>query len=478
MAGLSLLGSEPRLKRNVPAGRNAMTSLYDQIDNLEAALKRLRTGDFQVFNQLPFMLDDLRQSAADLERRQEELASLYEVGQEIVSILKLDQLLESILDRAIVLVQAERGFLVLWDSKRDDFEIAVARQFAQGEVDGAQLEISHGVIRRVLASHEPVVTTNAQEDPRFQTSHSIIAYQIRSVLAVPLVAKEELIGAIYVDTRLSSRLFGESDLALLSAMANQAAVAIQLARLYEDLQTRNRELQATLRELQETQDELIRAERLSVVGSMASSIIHDLKNPMTTIKGYAAILGRQDIDQEARERFSEIITRSIDTLVEMTQELLDYTRGGGPIHLAEVSVKAFIEDLCTFIEGDFTNKGLTLRQELGYTGELRMDETKIRRALYNIASNARDAMQDGGKLTITTSQGDGAVEFRMSDTGPGIPLEIQDTLFEPFITFGKPTGTGLGLAIAQKAVEDHGGTISVQSKPGQGTTFIIRLPQR
>jgi signal transduction histidine kinase len=422
------------------------------------------------------MLDELRQGAIALEQRQQELASLYEVGQEIVSILNLDPLLESILDRAIVLVGAERGFLVLWDPEQDDFNVAVARQFALGEVDDAQIEISHGVIRRVLAQREPVATTNAQEDPRFQTSHSIIAYQIRSVLAVPLEAKEELIGAIYVDTRLSSRLFGESDLALLSAMANQAAVAIQLARLYNDLQTRNRELREALRELQETQDELIRAERLSLVGRMASGIIHDLKNPMTTIKGYASMLGHKDIDFETRQRFSKIITRSVDTFVEMTQEILDYARGGGSLQQKEVSVSALIQDLCAFVESDFGGKGLTLCQDLRYTGPLMMDETKVRRALYNIASNARDAMEDGGCLTIVTDCTGGMVEFRLSDTGPGIPEEIRDCLFEPFVTHGKATGTGLGLAIVKKTVEDHHGVIEVESVHGQGATFIIRLP--
>jgi signal transduction histidine kinase len=454
-----------------------MTALRTQIDSLEAALQRLRNGDFQAFNQLPIMLDDLRKGAADLEQRQEELVSLYEVGQEIVSILNLDRLLESILDRAIVLVGAERGFLVLGDSADDGFEVSVARKFDRGEVDSAQIEISHGVIRRVLASREPVVTTNAQEDPRFQTSHSIITYQIRSVLAAPMIAKEELIGAIYVDTRLSSQLFGESDLALLEAMTNQAAVAIQLARLCEDLQARNLELQDTLRELQETQDELIRAERLTVVGQMAASIIHDLKNPMTTIKGYASLLGRKDLAPEMRRRFSDTITRSVDTFVEMTQEILDYARGGGPLQPAQIEVGPFVDDLCDFIERDFEEKGLSLHRQLAYTGPLMMDETKMRRALYNVASNARDAMEAGGSLTITTRTTDSMVEFRLTDTGPGIPSEIQDTLFEPFVTHGKPTGTGLGLAIASKTVQDHGGTITVESEPGQGATFIIHVPQ-
>ena len=454
-----------------------MTALRTQIDNLEAALQRLRDGDFQAFNQLPIMLDDLRKGAADLEQRQEELVSLYEVGQEIVSILNLDRLLESILDRAIVLVGAERGFLVLRDSASNGFEVSVARRFDRGEADSAQVEISHGVIRRVLATREPVVTTNAQEDPRFQASHSIITYQIRSVLAAPMIAKEELIGAIYVDTRLSSQLFGESDLALLEAMTNQAAVAIQLARLYEDLQTRNRELQDTLRELQETQDELIRAERLTVVGQMAASIIHDLKNPMTTIKGYASLLGRKDLSPETRQRFSNTITRSVDTFVEMTQEILDYARGGGPLQPTQIEVGHFVDDLCDFMERDFEEKGLSLHRQLAYAGPLMVDETKMRRALYNVVSNARDAMEAGGSLTIATLTTDDLVEFRLSDTGPGIPQEIRDTLFEPFVTHGKPTGTGLGLAIASKVIQDHGGTIAVESATGQGATFILRVPQ-
>jgi len=131
-----------------------MTALHAQIDALEAVLARLRRGDFQAFNQLPIMLDELRKGADDLERSQQELVSLYEVGQEIVSILNLDRLLESIMDRALVLVSAERGFLVLSDLENDDFQVPVARRFDRGEVDRAQIEISHDLIRRVLASGE------------------------------------------------------------------------------------------------------------------------------------------------------------------------------------------------------------------------------------------------------------------------------------------------------------------------------------
>jgi len=198
------------------------------------------------------------------------------------------------------------------------------------------------------------------------------------------------------------------------------------------------------------------------------------------------LVGREDLTQVQRERFSGIITQSVDTFVQMTQEILDYARGGGPLQPQEIQVGDFIEDLCTFMERDFSDKGLTLVRELHYTGPLQADEIKLRRALYNIASNARDAMEAGGSLTIIASRANpsplgsedcrSSVELRLRDTGPGIPETIRDTLFEPFVTCGKAMGTGLGLAIAKKTVEDHCGTIAVDSMPGQGATFIVRLP--
>jgi C4-dicarboxylate-specific signal transduction histidine kinase len=298
-----------------------MTTLYDQIDAVQAAVDRLRRGDVYALNEFPPLLGGLRQGVADLQRRQQELASLYEVGQELVSILDLDHLLELVLDRAIVLVGAERGFLVLWDAERQDFEVAVARQFARGEVDDGQMEISHGVIRRVLASREPVVTSDAQEDPRFFSSTSIITFQIRSVLAAPLI------GAIYVDTRLGSKLFGESDLALLSALANQAAAALRLTRLYEHLQARNRELYEAMRELQETQEQLIQKEKLASVGQLAAGVAHEINNPLSSILLYADILCQEMPEENAQQRQDlAMILKEATRCRTIVNDLLSFSR--------------------------------------------------------------------------------------------------------------------------------------------------------
>ena len=411
------------------------------------------------------------------QQRQAELTALYEVGKELASTLDLNQLLELILDRAITLVQAERGFLVLWDEASGDFEVAVARQFEPRKEDDAGAEISRRLIQNVLTQREPVMTTNAQEDPRFEDSESVVTYRIRSVLAVPLVFKTELIGAIYVDTRFSLRRFQDTDLTLLDAMANQAAVAIHMARLYDSLQTRNIQLEAALAELKETQDELVRAERLSTVGKMASSIIHDIKSPLTVIKGYVTFLARDDLATEKRQQMARIVMNAVDTFTGMTQEILDYAHGESTLILRPVNVRSFVESVCSFLETDFARKGIETKIALAFSDTLVMDAEKMRRVFYNIASNAYDAMEQGGTFTITSDLKDDCVEFHLQDTGPGLPEQIQDTLFEPFVSWGKEHGTGLGLAIVRKIVEDHGGDIGVVSEAGQGADFIIRLPR-
>ncbi|TEU11424.1 MAG: sensor histidine kinase [Anaerolineales bacterium] len=421
--------------------------------------------------------DELQQQIAALSRRQAELTALYEVGKELASTLDPNQLLELILDRAITLVQAERGFLVLCDEASEGFEIAVARQFEPREGGDAEAEISRRLIQNVLTQQEPVITINAQEDPRFMGSDSIVSHHIRSVLAVPLIFQTDLIGAIYVDTRFFLRRFQDTDLALLDAMANQAAVAIHMARLYDSLQTRNEQLEAALAKLRETQDELVKAKQLSTVGKMASSIIHDIKSPLTVIKGYVIFLARDDLATEKRQQVARTVMNAIDTFTGMTQEILDYAHGESTLTLQPVNVGNFVESVCSFLETNFARKGIETQIALAFSDTLVMDAEKMRRVFYNVASNAYDAMEEGGTFTITSDLKDDHVEFHLKDTGPGIPEQIRDTLFEPFVSWGKEHGTGLGLAIARKIVEDHGGYIELVSEDGQGADFIIRLPR-
>ena len=195
-------------------------------------------------------LGDLEQSTSDyFETRQSQLGALMGVGRAINSALGLNRVLEEVMDTLIELMRAERGFLMLRESA-GDLVVRIARGIAHVNLEEESFKVSQTIVRRVTESGEPILTTNAQADPRFVGQVSVAAFQLRSILCAPLKIKNELIGVIYVDNRARAGIFKEHDLALITAFADQAAVAIDNARLFDDLQAKNRELeeayQATL----------------------------------------------------------------------------------------------------------------------------------------------------------------------------------------------------------------------------------------
>jgi putative nucleotidyltransferase with HDIG domain len=195
-------------------------------------------------------LSDVEQSVNDyLKDRQSQLGALMGVGRAINSSLGLNRVLEEVMDTLIELMRAERGFLMLREST-GELVVRIARGIAHVNLEEETFKVSRTIVRRVAESGEAILTTNAQEDPRFVGQVSVAAFQLRSILCAPLKIKDDLIGVIYVDNRARAGIFQENDLGLITAFADQAAVAIDNARLFDDLQAKNRELeeayQATL----------------------------------------------------------------------------------------------------------------------------------------------------------------------------------------------------------------------------------------
>ena len=162
---------------------------------------------------------------------QENMLALVEIGQVVNSSLELNQVLRIVMDTIVRLTRAERGFLMLRNPS-GRLEIRTARNWEQEFIDSPEFAISRTVADRVSTSGEPVLTTNAQEDPRFGAQQSVVAYNLRSILCVPLIVKSDIIGVIYTDNRIRSGIFSENERDLLAAFANQAAVAIENARLF------------------------------------------------------------------------------------------------------------------------------------------------------------------------------------------------------------------------------------------------------
>jgi len=223
-------------------------------------------------------------------------------------------------------------------------------------------------------------------------------------------------------------------------------------------------------------NEVMLKERLSLVGSMASSIIQDLKNPICIVRCCSDLIASETNDPHLRE-LTSMLDGAVDGMLATTQELLDYARGSTQLHKQPISIWGILDELNQQSLRLLPGKNIQFVKHIRYEGNVEIDRARFIRVLSNLIKNSREAMPGGGILTLTTDLIQDQVAIRISDTGLGIPREVLPKLFEPFVTHGKPNSTGLGLAIAKSVVEAHGGKISISSVNGNGTTVDIRLPK-
>lgn len=232
-------------------------------------------------------------------------------------------------------------------------------------------------------------------------------------------------------------------------------------------------------EKRQLEDRLRDAERLKHVGQAASTIIHDLKNPMHVILGYLELLKSRTRSEQDLEQI-QIIESQMESILSMSRELLDFARGEITLEVDECDISAFLVHLVETYRPTFEKAGISLSytERLDPGGDLmmRIDRQRLSRVLMNLIGNAREAVGPGGHILVRSWIRPGQTVIDVQDTGPGIPEEIRDRVFDPFVTSGKSSGTGLGLAIAKKIVEAHGGTISFYTETHSGTTFTIVLP--
>ena len=224
-------------------------------------------------------------------------------------------------------------------------------------------------------------------------------------------------------------------------------------------------------------EEILRGERLYHVGTMTGSIIHDFKSPLTAIRCACDLLEARDHD-ETHRRVAEIIKHSVERMMGMTQELLDYTLGGNaPLKFEAISITGLIDGLEEQCLGDLRRRGIAVEKQIDYPGKVVVDIARFERALLNIIKNAREAMPGGGRLRLAVYPSGEWVVFEVEDNGRGMSPEVAAMIFEPFFTHGKADGTGLGMPMARSVVEAHRGTIRVESRLGEGTKFEIKVPR-
>jgi len=412
---------------------------------LRELARRIRTGNDNVVRKL-------EEQHYAIETRFLKLHRLIEASKIINSTLDLEKLLEVILDTAINALDADRGTLYLVDKAKEELWSKVW----QGEnVVEIRLPIGKGVAGHVAQTGKTINITDAYNDPHFNPEIDLkTGYRTNNILCMPLRNKDGKTIGVFQLLNKQQGAFDDDDEQFIEALSAHASVALENARMAR---------------------EMVQNERLSAVGRMASTIIHDIKNPMSTLRVYAQVLKKKSGNEEAAKLADEMIVQ-VDRFVNMTQEILDFTRGVTSLNIAKVEFDEVMEGVLNFIEKDLSKNNVTLVRDTRFRGKIEVDKEKIVRVFYNIASNAKDAMPDGGTLKVSTQQENGFVRVDFSDTGVGIPDEIKNRIFEPFVSHGKKHGTGLGMAIVKKVIDDHKGRIQIESAEGKGTTISVYLP--
>jgi len=379
-----------------------------------------------------------------LRRRVQELDALYKVGKSVTALLSLDQLLERIIDAVFYLIGAEEATLVLLDEESGQLRPVIRRQRVPGEIRSTGHR-SAEELAASAASAGSITTTGA-------------------MLSAPLKIGDRIIGALGAGNRVSTRPFSSHEQQLLMALADYAAIAIENAHLYE-----------AVRQADQAKSEFV------------SIVAHELRTPMTSIRGYADMLlqGMCGPLTPQQEQFITTMRSNVVRMQILVSDLQDISRietGHMRLELRTVHLSEALRDALQATQAQIEARSQQLTVKIPEDlPKVRADPARLGQILINLLSNAYKYTPEGGHIQVRAWQQDSFVHCAVSDTGIGISPDEQARLFTKFFRSENPVvrempGTGLGLCIVKSLVELQGGRITVESEPGKGTTFSFTVP--
>lgn len=306
------------------------------------------------------------------------------------------------------------------------------------------------------------------------TDEMIDFFQPEEFVTVPLISKNGVLGVVVADNKYSSVPLRKDQVSLLKLLASHAALALENAEAYRELQVKVQELAETLDVLRTTQDKLVRTEQLATIGKMAAHVAHEIRNPLTAIGGFAKSIKKSPGDTKQVELGVQIIDAEVHRLEKILKSVLDFTRIPEPF-LRKKQINQVVRDVVALQQPVLKEK---IRLKLHLDENLPLfyfDDEQIKQALVNVLANSFVSIPEEGEIEIGTFLRDDKIVVEIRDTGVGISKENLENIFNPFFTT-RSGGTGLGLAVTRRILEEHDGKIEVESKPNKGSTFRLILP--
>jgi signal transduction histidine kinase/CheY-like chemotaxis protein/low affinity Fe/Cu permease len=427
----------------------------------------------------------------EVQRRVEELTFLNRVGRAVTSSLDLEQVLMRVMEETTHVLGTEVGSILLLDQERNElvFEAAVGPRAK--EVKGLRLPLGQGVAGWVAREGQRLLVPDVREDPHFYPGmDETVGFVTKSVLAVPLKVKGKVIGAIEAVNKVEGD-FSQEDVALLSSMAQWAAIAIENARLYEGIQQERASLAQRVAErtveLSVANVELARAIRLK--DEFLATMSHELRTPLNAILGMSEALHEKVYGPLNEKQLKSLcsIEESGHHLLSLINDILDVSKieaGKIELEVGPVSVEPVCRASLELIKQDAHKKRLKISSSFDNAVTIiQADGRRLKQILVNLLSNAVKFTPEGGALGLEVV-GDAereAVHFTVWDTGIGILEEDMGRLFQPFVQLDSSlsrryAGTGLGLSLVYRLADMHGGSVSLESEVGKGSRFTVSLP--
>lgn len=323
----------------------------------------------------------------------------------------------------------------------------------------AQSQLEAGIVDWVLSEKKTVIIPDL--------SNMMADGTVKNFVIVPLILRGSGIGVYFIHTDKAQQEFSNQDIQLLTILANQAAAGVENWRAHEQLVKVNEELKTS-------QAQMVQAAKLAAIGELAASIAHEIKNPLQVLM--------LQIDMYKRGKplpnWFDMFSKEVRRLFEITRRLMNFSRNiSEDLPMEPVSINRAIEDVVAIVQHEFRNHKIEIETNLNTELPAIMGSGNyLQQVFLNLLINARDAMPDGGKISIISSRSETNLLVKVSDTGIGIGKENLEKIFKPFFSTKGEKGTGLGLSICNKIIMQHDGKMSVESILGAGTTFIISLP--
>jgi two-component system sensor histidine kinase HydH len=404
---------------------------------------------------------------------QEELDTILRFGSLINSSLNIEDVLDHAMKWAEEFMDAEASSVYELNKEKNEIFVRLARGEKREPIRGIRLKVGEGISGWVVKTGRPVVSQDVSKDKRFSDKYDKkTGFKTRSMICVPLIAKDEPIGALQVINKKSKKPFTQPDFKLLTGMAQQIAVAIENAKLYQRLEE---DFALTTQELKITQNKLIRSERLMAMGHLVQGVAHEIRNPIMTIGGFAQRLKKELKEEHGLQKYVDAILEEAIRLEKLVKQVREFMNVQSAT-LTMDKIPPVVDEVIKIFKQQAKRQKVKIVKEIdGDTPLIKMDSAQMVTALSNVVENALESMSGGGTLTLGVNRQNNNVLITVRDTGCGIPAEQLDAIYDPFVT-SKTRGAGLGLTMVHQIIMNHQGEIKISSQLENGTIVILRLP--